>query len=159
MIDRKKGTTHQTSQTFFSKNPCSIHLNLRKQSSKSWVNILTTGTPVAPGALQALIQLPKVLNNSSSRRSARLCKHKIHIMYHNAQSVCCSAGVGLSHVHMVIEVIYDAQCPVCLRAIQLITFREETLRWAAGHRMTQGKSQLPPIPCKSGKWLSSIWVL
>ncbi|CAK9085616.1 unnamed protein product [Durusdinium trenchii] len=29
---------------------------------------------------------------------------------------------------MVIQVIYDVACPVCLRAIQLVTFREETFR-------------------------------
>ena len=31
---------------------------------------------------------------------------------------------------MVIQVIYDARCSICLRAIQLVSFREETLRWA-----------------------------
>ena len=29
---------------------------------------------------------------------------------------------------MVIHVLYDACCPTCLRAIQLVTFREDTLK-------------------------------
>eukprot|EP00434_Breviolum_minutum_P017872 symbB.v1.2.015768.t1/scaffold1181.1/size133410/4 len=70
---------------------------------------------------------------------------------------------------MVIQVIYDARCSICLRAIQLVSFREETLRsngvaptvqlnsWPSSdaERVLQGI----PSPSRPASLSSKVWAL
>ena len=49
-----------------------------------------------------------------------------------------------------IHVIYDARCPVCVRAIQLVSYREETLRTGLCS-VSDTLALHPPIRCHAVK--------